>query len=169
MARKERYIDREGYIRIFVGKKHHLADQNGYMREHRVIAERMSGRLLNKGEEIHHKDGNKINNNPDNLEILNRQEHKERHRKKNRNLRKIGESNPIIFCACGCGKSFEKYDKQGRPRKYTEKCAHKWRKGLRSFDINIKIFCACGCGAELSKYDKYGRERKYISGHNGRK
>ncbi len=37
---------------------------------HRVLAEQLLGRLLLPGEIVHHKDGNKRNNMPGNLEIL---------------------------------------------------------------------------------------------------
>ncbi len=50
--------------------------------EHRVIAEKMIGRKLEKGEIVHHIDGNKLNNDPSNLEVMTQSEHVERHRRK---------------------------------------------------------------------------------------
>lgn len=41
--------------------------------EHRVVAEQKIGRPLKKGEVVHHIDGNKRNNDPDNLMILDSQ------------------------------------------------------------------------------------------------
>lgn len=47
---------------------------------HRVLAEEKIGRALIKGEVVHHIDGNKRNNSPDNLEVLkNQSEHAKLH------------------------------------------------------------------------------------------
>ncbi len=49
--------------------------------EHRVVAERMLGRKLKKGEVVHHIDGNKRNNDPENLIIFkNQAEHLDWHK-----------------------------------------------------------------------------------------
>lgn len=48
---------------------------------HRVVAEIKIGRPLKKDEVVHHKDRNKANNNPDNLEVMTRGEHTALHRK----------------------------------------------------------------------------------------
>lgn len=40
---------------------------------HRVVAEQKIGRLLLPGEVVHHIDGNKLNNDPSNLEVLSSQ------------------------------------------------------------------------------------------------
>ena len=41
--------------------------------EHRIVAEQMLGRPLKKGEVVHHIDGNKRNNQPENLLVLSSQ------------------------------------------------------------------------------------------------
>ena len=47
--------------------------------EHRVVAEKMIGRKLKNDEHVHHKDGNKHNNNPSNLEVMTRIDHLKLH------------------------------------------------------------------------------------------
>lgn len=49
--------------------------------QHRVVAEQMIGRKLKPDEHVHHKDGNKQNNDPSNLEVMNRIEHLKLHAK----------------------------------------------------------------------------------------
>ena len=108
-----------GYMLIRVGLKHHLSDVRGYAYEHRIIAEEKLHRRLKRGEIVHHIDGNKLNNNPVNLDILSsRSHHRFEHRKVSSILRKPGEGNRKIPCACGCGKRFYKYDPFGRPRHF---------------------------------------------------
>lgn len=47
--------------------------------EHRVRAEEMLGRPLRKGEVVHHKDGDHLNNDPSNLEVMSQAEHMREH------------------------------------------------------------------------------------------
>lgn len=57
---------------------------------HRVVAEQKIGRPLRRGEVVHHIDGNKRNNHPDNLEVMTQAEHIELHRKRG-DLKRRGE------------------------------------------------------------------------------
>ena len=48
--------------------------------EHRVVAERVLGRPLIRGEIVHHIDGNKRNNDPSNLQVMTQADHLRAHR-----------------------------------------------------------------------------------------
>lgn len=112
-------IASNGYKLIYVGKDHHLADIRGYAYEHRVKAEMKIGRCLRPGEQVHHKDGNKLNNDFSNLKVVkSRRHHMVFHRKKVEGLRMPYEENVTVACLCGCGREFLKYDGSGRERKY---------------------------------------------------
>lgn len=54
--------------------------KGSYRGEHRIIVEDVLGRELTNEEIIHHADGNKLNNSPDNLKVVTRAEHIEIHR-----------------------------------------------------------------------------------------
>ena len=56
--------------------------------EHRIVAEKMLGRPLKKGEVVHHIDGDKRNNSPDNLMVFpNQRAHAAWHAKENEKRR----------------------------------------------------------------------------------
>jgi hypothetical protein len=108
-----------GYVMIFVGVAHHLADCRGYAYEHRINAEKKLGRRLKKGEFVHHVNGIKNDNGEDNLEVYpSSAHHFEHHRRLNDGKKLPDEVNESIPCACGCGESFLKFDKSNRPRKF---------------------------------------------------
>ena len=68
-----------GYLRIFVGKAHPLADPNGYAYEHHLVVCSALGRLLAADEVVHHRNGDKLDNRLENLEVLARSEHHSLH------------------------------------------------------------------------------------------
>lgn len=73
-------ITHNGY-KMVNDKNHPDADSKGYVREHRkVLAETLGIEALPKNIVCHHKDGNKLNNSPDNLEPMSLIEHAKHHR-----------------------------------------------------------------------------------------
>jgi hypothetical protein len=57
----EGHVDQGGYRRLRIGGKNHF--------EHRLVMERQLGRKLLPNETVHHRDGNKLNNDITNLEL----------------------------------------------------------------------------------------------------
>lgn len=119
VPRGGRTIASNGYVLIRVGTNHPLADVRGYAYEHRLIGSKKIGRWVKPQEHVHHVNGNKQDNRPENLEVCaSLAEHFVRHRKTGCTLQLPGEANPQIRCACGCGESFPKFDDAGRPRRF---------------------------------------------------
>lgn len=71
-------ISRHGYLYI-LRPDHPSADTTGYIAQHRAIIEDRLGRYLGSDEHVHHKDGNKANNEIENLEVLLKSEHHRLH------------------------------------------------------------------------------------------
>jgi hypothetical protein len=114
-----RSLASNGYVLIRVGTGHPLADVRGYAYEHRLVASRMLARWLEPSEQVHHRNGDKSDNRPENLEVMATvAEHRAHHRCPDSLLRLPGEGNPPMSCACGCGETFPRFDDYGRPRKF---------------------------------------------------
>ncbi len=156
-----------GYV-ILLMPDHPHAMGSRYVYEHRAVMEAVLCRHLRTDEIVHHKNGDKMDNRPENLALTDGiASHKLQHRRPGKGMRLPGEPNPVIQCKCGCGKTFLKYDDLARPRRFAQGCS--WRKGKRNHNVDEMTFCACGCGRELLKYDRQGRIRRYIPGHNARR
>ena len=70
------YVAADGYVYVRV------ACENGrtrYRLEHRIVMEQVLGRTLERLENVHHKNGNRRDNRPENLEVLSVAEHARRH------------------------------------------------------------------------------------------
>jgi hypothetical protein len=74
--------DGNGYMWIFK-PNHPYSTQNGYVREHRIVMEKILGRILKPAEVVNHKNHIKSDNRPENLEIFpNQYEHMIFHHRK---------------------------------------------------------------------------------------
>lgn len=74
-------INQNGYVSILLNEKWVTTGKRKYKREHRIITEKYLGRLLTRYEQVHHIDGNKKNNNIENLMLFaNAKEHTKYHK-----------------------------------------------------------------------------------------
>ncbi|WP_423487915.1 HNH endonuclease [Mycobacteroides sp. PCS013] len=95
-----------------------MADARGYVYEHRLVASQTLGRPLRRGEVVHHVNEDKLDNRPENLEVLQSMEaHNAQHRTRI-DLRVPGTPNPYVDCECGCGDKMPRFDSEGRPRRF---------------------------------------------------
>jgi hypothetical protein len=75
-------IDSCGYISVYVGPNYKYTNTyGGRIREHIYLIQEKLGRQLDKNEVIHHIDGNKLNNNMNNLDLCTVQQHNNCHAK----------------------------------------------------------------------------------------
>lgn len=90
----------------------------GPRRVHVLIGEAFLGPIP-PGGHVHHIDGDKSRSVLSNLEVHpSAHAHLERHRRVALDRRRHDEDNPDIACACGCGTTFPKFDRSGRPRHF---------------------------------------------------
>lgn len=95
-----RHIDSSGYVRTLVAPDdpmRAMALNTGHVLEHRLIMARKLGRLLTKTETVHHIDGDRTNNSPENLE-----------------LRQGKHGKHVIMCCLDCGSRNVGHAKIGR-------------------------------------------------------
>lgn len=64
----KKVITNHGYIKLYQ-PENPMADKRGEIYEHRLIMSQILNRPLESWEIVHHKDGNKLNNSPENLEL----------------------------------------------------------------------------------------------------
>ena len=96
-----------GYDCIFK-PDHPFAPKNGYVRKHRLIMEEYLGRYLLSTEHIHHRDGNKKNNEISNLQIVSNSEHQ--------NITRKVDFTKYSCSICGSNKT--QIEQNGKPHWY---------------------------------------------------
>lgn len=108
-----RHVTASGYVRLW-------DPDTAYRYEHRVVAEQMLGRPLERGEQVHHLNGNKTDNRPENLVILGIREHAQLHEA--HHFQRASRWS-VRFDACiDCGRTSVRHASHGRCRS----CGKKW-------------------------------------------
>jgi ribosomal protein S27AE len=74
-----KFIDSRGYVNVLKRDHPHAMKPNFYIKEHRLIAENKLGRYLKKGEVVHHINGIKHDNRPENLVVMTPSQHSHHH------------------------------------------------------------------------------------------
>jgi hypothetical protein len=68
-------IRKQQEYRMIFSPNHPNRTKEGYVMEHRLVMEKQLGRYLTKDEVVHHKNGIKSNNSPENLELFKKGAH----------------------------------------------------------------------------------------------
>ncbi len=91
----------KGHYNYAVVKGHPFATRHGYVLEHRIVVENNLGRILEKSEVVHHKNGNKKDNRISNLEVMTKEAHARLHQ--------LGVGRKWVTLRCpNCGVIFDK-------------------------------------------------------------
>jgi endogenous inhibitor of DNA gyrase (YacG/DUF329 family) len=158
-----------GNYHYFNDAQHPLAQSNGAVYYHRHVASIKLGRWLNSDEHVHHKDGNKLNNVPENLEVLSNSEHAKLHKAHGPDellecplcgklfTVKFSHREYRVFCSIECSKAASIKNPE-ITKEFLEELMPKysWRElgSLFSYsDVGIKKRAkALGCDMTLAKY-----------------
>lgn len=125
-------INSRGYIMLRI-PEHHRARKNGYVLEHIVVMENILDRQLKDNECIHHINGIRSDNRPENLRLFS--SNSEHHKPGNHPSRKH-------YCKCGqpskgyglCARHLAQFKRTGRTWDFENKLIRK----------NRPKFCHCG-------------------------
>lgn len=123
------YVCSDGRVRAYIKSTHKVVSYP------RILMEYKLGRKLKATEQVHHIDGNPLNNNINNLELLNQHDHLKLHA----DVKSIKYEDKLMVCPV-CGKEFIWSAKQQKER---------YRNSKRSTKLYIGPFCSKSCSGRL--------------------
>lgn len=135
-----------------------------YVYVHVVVAEQKLGRLLESWEVAHHKDGNKLNNSPENIEVKSRSEHTRHHLKDRPQGFRKAEREPkelVLKCA-SCEKEFKRIAWQVLDEKRSfcsKRCAGK-RSSFKHGTSSAYSYRRCRCKVCKAGHAERMRKRR---------
>lgn len=124
------YTNKDGRCRVYIKETKKVVSYP------RILMEEKLGRPLEPDEDVHHKDGNPLNNTLDNLEVIKHGEHQKMHKP---------APNPITVNCIWCNKEFTLNYIQQRNRRSNEK---RGKKGS---------FCSRECSGKFGKNEQLSR------------
>lgn len=138
------YINKDGRTRVYNKTTHKVISYP------RLLMEDKLGRPLLPTEDVHHKDGNPLNNDIDNLEVIDHREHKSKHAKENKRFNRRKYTDKEMTCPV-CRKIFTWTAKQQATYKSrTIKTA-----ATRKFDRQPPCCCK-SCAGKYAAMIQYG-------------
>lgn len=148
---------RTGYMQIKVGLDSEFSNHQGWALEHRYVMEKKLGRKLERGAVIHHIDGNKENNQIENLSLFNDHSVHMASHFPDSDRKRPWEENEILLCACGCGEPCLKYRSKGRKRAFVN---HHGARGA-GWETRRVEWNNCKEGIVSIRKVLFGKRRKY--------
>lgn len=151
-----------GRVKIF--------DDIKYVHEHRFVIQETLGRSLNRKDNVHHKDGDILNNNLDNLELMSINAHSKLHShdgNKTKTMfkkgKRLGKDHPrwrdfITMTCVNCKKSY-----QTKPSSTHKYCSHSCYVEYRRRNKKLASFFCKMCNKEIFDIPSVVANKKYCS------